>query len=180
MLTTNDDHIAKQIRLLKGQGQDPQKRYWFPVVGYNYRMTNIQAAIGYAQLENIQWHIQQRIRIAMLYKQYLQDDARLTLPVQKEWARNVYWMSSIILNKGTVQDRDQVMTRLKERGIETRPFFYPMHTLPPYERLQLNDEFPVVNRISALGINVPSYGTLSEDDVKYICMNIKEVLDSLE
>ena len=179
MITTNDDHIAEQIRLLKGQGQDPQKRYWFPVVGYNYRMTNIQAAVGYAQLEYVNWHIEQRIRVAMLYKQFLQEDPRLTLPVQKEWALNVFWMSSIILNDGTAQDRDQVMTCLKERGIETRPFFYPMHILPPYKNLQMEEEFPVVNRISALGINIPSYGTLSDDDVKYICMNIKEVLDSL-
>jgi perosamine synthetase len=179
MITTNDDRIAQQIRLLKGQGQDPQKRYWFPVIGYNYRMTNIQAAVGYGQLENIDWHVDQRIRVAKLYGQYLQDDVRLTLPVQKEWARNVFWMSSIILNKGTVQDRDRVMIQLKERGIETRPFFYPMHTLPPYKKLQKEEEFPVVNRISALGMNVPSYGTLSEEDVKFICMNIKEVLDGL-
>ncbi|OPA80200.1 aminotransferase DegT [Paenibacillus selenitireducens] len=179
MITTNDDRIAQQIRLLKGQGQDPQKRYWFPVIGYNYRMTNIQAAVGYGQLENIDWHVDQRIRVAKLYEQYLQDDVRLTLPVQKDWARNVFWMSSIILNKGTVQDRDHVMIQLKERGIETRPFFYPMHMLPPYKKLQKEEEFPVVNRISALGMNVPSYGTLSEEDVKFICMNIKEVLDGL-
>ncbi|WP_314591420.1 DegT/DnrJ/EryC1/StrS family aminotransferase [Paenibacillus terrigena] len=179
MITTNDDRIADQIRLLRGQGQDPQKRYWFPVIGYNYRMTNMQAAVGCAQLENIHWHIEQRIRVAMLYQQFLEDDTRLTLPVQKEWALNVFWMSSIILKEGTSQYRDQVMLQLMERGIESRPFFYPMHTLPPYRKLQMEEEFPVVNRISALGMNVPSYGTLLEDDVKYICMNIKEVLDRL-
>lgn len=179
IITTNDDHIAEKIRILKSQGIDLKRKYWFPVIGYNYRMTNIQAAIGCAQLENINWHIQQRIRIANQYTQNLKNDHRLILPIEKEWAKNVYWMFSIICKDFTENERNLLMDRLKDKGIETRPFFYPMHALPPYQNLQDPVEFPIINRISAQGINVPSYGSLTDDDTRYISLKITETLNEI-
>ncbi|WP_019421416.1 DegT/DnrJ/EryC1/StrS family aminotransferase [Paenibacillus sp. OSY-SE] len=176
VVTTNDDDLAEKVRLLKGQGIDKNKKYWHPVIGYNYRMTNIQAAIGCAQLENIDWHIRQRIRVAMHYYDYLQDDDRLTLPVQKIWSKNVYWMFSVVLNRYTELQRDSVMKCLKDNGIETRPFFYPMHILPPYKQGLTFTDFPVANRIASQGINLPSHGELTEGDIWFICRTLKNVL----
>lgn len=176
MITTNDPEVERKVRLLRGQGVDPTRRYWHSVVGYNYRMTNIQAAIGCGQMEHIDWHIAERIRVAKLYRKHLGHHDKLTLPVQREWAKNVYWMFSIVLNGYTEQERQTFMDRLKERGIETRPFFYPMHVLPPYQGLQEPEAFPVMNKIAASGINVPSYAGLTEEDIAYISSRILELL----
>ncbi|GGG83322.1 DegT/DnrJ/EryC1/StrS family aminotransferase [Paenibacillus radicis (ex Gao et al. 2016)] len=173
MITTDDEKLAGMMRTLRGQGIDPVRKYWFPVIGYNYRMTNMQAAVGCAQLENIDWHVGERIRVASLYEAQLRDTSGITLPVQKPWAKNVYWMYSIVLDGADEERRNQFMALLKEDGIETRPFFYPMHVLPPYKDLQALDQFPVANRIAAQGLNVPTYGGLSESDVQYITDRIK-------
>lgn len=178
IVTTDDDEIAEKIKLLRGQGIDKNKKYWHPVIGYNYRMTNIQAAIGCAQLENIDWHIRQRIRVAMHYYDYLQNDSRLLLPVQKVWAKNVYWMFSIVLNHATEANRDSVMLRLKKHGIETRPFFYPMHILPPYKHNQSLADFPVANRIASQGMNLPSHADLTDEDIQHICRTLQDILQS--
>jgi perosamine synthetase len=179
MVTTNDDDISRKIRLLKGQGMDPNHRYWHPIIGYNYRMTNIQAAIGCAQLENVNWHIQQRIRIAGLYHENLVSCAAVTLPIQKEWAKNVYWLYSVLLNHATEQERDEVMKLLHAKGIETRPFFYPMHILPPYQHLQPLAEFPVANRLCMQGINLPSFGNLKADEIEYISASLSQVVSEV-
>lgn len=176
IVTTNNEAIAEKIRLLRGQGIDKNKKYWHPVIGYNYRMTNIQAAIGCAQLEKVEWHIRERIRVAMHYYDYLKHDSRLTLPVQRIWAKNVFWMFSIVLNGYSEQQRDHVMQQLKEQGIETRPFFYPMHILPPYRDGQLYEEYPIANRIASQGMNLPSHGELTKQDIQYICQSLQDIL----
>ena len=176
VVTTNNEAIAEKIRLLRGQGIDKNKKYWHPVIGYNYRMTNIQAAIGCAQLEKVEWHIRERIRVAMHYYDYLKHDSRLTLPVQRIWAKNVFWMFSIVLNGRSEQQRDHVMQQLKDKGIETRPFFYPMHILPPYRDGQLYEEYPVANRIASQGMNLPSHGELTKQDIQYICQSLQDIL----
>lgn len=179
MITTDDEQLAIKMRTLRGQGIDPVRKYWFPVIGYNYRITNLQAAVGCAQLENVDWHVNERIRVASLYEKQLQAESALTLPVQKPWAKNVYWMFSIVLNQVDEQQRDQFMALLKEDGIETRPFFYPMHILPPYKNLQPLEQFPIANRISAQGINIPTYGGISEQDIEHISNRIKARLREL-
>ncbi|MFB0844179.1 DegT/DnrJ/EryC1/StrS family aminotransferase [Paenibacillus oleatilyticus] len=179
VLTTNDAALAERAQLLRGQGMDPQRRYFHTVIGYNYRMTNIQAAIGCAQLQNAEWHIAQRLRIADHYTKYLRDCSALALPVQQDWAKNVYWLFSVVLREGSEAERDEVIRRLQLQGIESRPFFYPMHVLPPYEKLQSASEFPVAGRIAAQGINLPSYGTLTEADVRYISSTLLDIVSSL-
>lgn len=172
-VTLNDDALSRHIRMLKGQGMDPDRRYWFPIIGYNYRMTNIQAAIGYAQLEKFEWHVAQRIRVANSYYSFLKDYANLfRLPVQKSWAKNVYWMYNVILTPNVVSARDDVIRDLAGRGVETRPMFYPMHTLPPYQHLQPNDNFPVSTEVGARGITLPTYSSLTTEDVEYIATQV--------
>jgi perosamine synthetase len=177
MVVTSNDALAARIRQLKGQGVDPDRRYWFPVMGYNYRMTNVAAAIGLAQLENADWHIARRREIASHYAARLSGQPAIRLQPEKPWARNVYWMTSVVLDEQLPISRDMVIARLAEAGIETRPFFYPMHTLPMYQQQTRGQRFPVASSVAPRGLNLPSSATLSEDDVAYICDSLIRVLE---
>lgn len=174
MVTTNDDDLAAKLRLFRGQGMDPKRRYWFPVIGYNYRMTNIQAAIGLAQMEKIDQSISDRDRLAGWYNEALAPlKDKILLPTEAIWARQVFWMYTIFLRDGTEQQRDSVMRSLDEQGIETRPVFYPMHILPPY--LQAST-FPVADKWAHLGINLPTHQLLVKEDVERIAGALRKAL----
>jgi perosamine synthetase len=131
LVLTNRDDLATKISLLRGQGMDPARRYWFPIVGYNYRMTNLAAAIGLAQLEMIDWHLGRRRDVAMGYLERLKDFPGITLHREQSWAKHAYWMFTINLDGADAVRRDAVMSSLAERGIETRPVFYTLHKLTP-------------------------------------------------
>lgn len=169
MVVTNREGLAQKVRQLKGQGMDPERRYWFPIVGYNYRMTHIQAALGLAQLEKIGWNLKRRREIAMWYYKHFRDARGLILPVEKKWAKNAYWLFSIVLDQDVQIERDELMKVLMEQGIETRPFFYSMHTLPPYQAIAEGCSFPVADRLASRGINLPTWAGLTEEEVTYIC-----------
>ncbi|QAU24995.1 DegT/DnrJ/EryC1/StrS family aminotransferase [Dyella sp. M7H15-1] len=174
MVTTHDDELAAKLRLFRGQGMDPQRRYWFPVIGYNYRMTNIQAAIGLAQMENVNQALYERERLAGWYNEALAElEQRIILPVKQEWAKEVYWMYNIFLREGGAQKRDAVMRSLDEAGIETRPVFYPMHVMPPY---QDNGVYPVADLWAQRGINLPTHQDLTREDVERIASSLKVAL----
>ena len=165
MVTTNDGELAARLRLFRGQGMDPQQRYWFSVIGYNYRMTNIAAAIGLAQLERVDLHLAKRKLIAEGYNRRLtRYSDRFLLPTTEAWADHAYWMYTIILRESLMIDRDQVMRDLDEAGIETRPVFWPMHVLPPY-RDMTDEPFPRAEFCSSRGISLPTHGLLTENDM---------------
>ena len=169
-ITTNDDDLAANMRLLRGQGMDPEKRYWFNVIGYNYRMTNLQAAVGLGQIENIDWHLQQRRRVAASYIEKLSNRTDLfTLQPEMTWAKHSYWMVSIILTDKVKTSRDTIMKLLNESGIETRPLFYPMHHMPPYFE---ESTYPVADDISARGFNIPTNALLTDEDIDYVCKQL--------
>ncbi len=172
MITTNNDALAERIRLLKGQGMDPQRQYWHPVIGYNYRMTNIQAAIGLAQLERVEELIKRHRYNAHLYSELLKELPSLALPVEREWANHVYWVYGILL-KDSHQSRNQVMEDLAKKGIETRPFFYPVHSMPPYHR---KISLPVAEMVSAQGIILPSSANFSKDTIHQVCQELMDLL----
>jgi len=175
MIVTNDADLGQKMRQLKGQGVDPNRRYWFPIIGYNYRMTNIQAAIGLAQLEQVDWHLEQRRRIAHTYQKYLGDIEGVTLQPELTGYKNSYWMTCITLDE-KLPARDHIMSQLADCGIETRPFFYPMHVLPMYQDHCQGQLFPVADRVSAQGINLPSSGNLSEDEIQYVCESLVRII----
>lgn len=167
MLTTNDRALYEKMKLLRSQGVDPNRRYWHTTVAYNYRMTNLQAAVGLAQLENAAWHLEQRRRVAGLYRRYLPMlEGQVAVQEIPEGAEHVYWMNSVLLTAAVQVERDTVMERMEAAGIEMRPLFYPMHIMPPYE--DKDAHFPVAEALSARGINLPSHGLLTEEQVKYI------------
>ncbi len=172
MITTNDEEIMKKAMMLRDHGMSKEKRYWHPQIGYNYRMTNMQGAVGLAQTERIHEYIEIRRKNAELYNNHLGDISGITTPPEMEWAKNVYWMYSILIDK---VPRDEFTAILLDNGIDTRPFFYPMHTQPPY-RDQSNEELTVADDLSKRGFSLPSAPTLKEDQIDYICRIITEKL----
>lgn len=176
MITTDDDALAAKLRLFRGQGMDPKRRYWFPVVGYNYRMTNIQAAIGLAQMETIDKALADRNTLAAWYDTALKPlQDQLVLPRQHDWAKHVYWMYNIFLRDGDEHRRDAVMRQLDDSGIETRPVFYPMHVLPPYKE---DTSYPVADEWAPRGINLPTHQDLTQADVQRIAKALLRALAS--
>lgn len=169
MVVTNDAALAQKVRLLCGQGMDPNRRYWHPVIGYNYRMMNPAAAIGLAQLEKIGEQLASRVKIAQAYGDRLRETPGITWQKEQIWARHANWMVSIVLQPEFWQSRDDVIKKLGEQGIETRPVFYPSHTFPPYIKLSEGEPFPVAENLSANGISLPTWFGLTGDDIDDVC-----------
>jgi perosamine synthetase len=171
MLTTNDAGLAERARFLRDHAMSSEKRYWHPEIGFNYRMTNLQAALGVAQLEQIDRFIARKREIAQTYNDYLKDIPGLVLPPEMSWATSVYWMYSLLVMEEFPLSRDELMAYLRSRKIDSRPFFYPIHTLPPYQK---GESLPVAEKISRLGINLPSAVTLEEKDIWRVAQAIRE------
>lgn len=168
MVLTNSDYLHARIFKIKGQGLAKYREYWHDTLGFNYRMTNIQAAIGLAQFEQIDNFINKKRQIADWYKKYLKD---LPVIVHDEvgHVKHTYWMNSILTE--TPDMRQELRDYMKEQGIETRPTFYPIHTMPIYSGKY--EKHPVAEDIALRGINLPSYPALEEEDVKNICEVIR-------
>jgi len=160
MLTTNNEKIYKRAKFLKDHAMSVEKRYWHPEIGYNYRMTNLQAALGLAQLERIDELINKKIQIFEWYKEFFGDIQCIKLNPQKEWAKNVFWMVCLILDTDFGISRSELMAKLKEKGIDTRPFFYPISQMPMYNSGKIN---PVAYDISQRGLNLPSGVNLKKE-----------------
>jgi perosamine synthetase len=177
MVVTDDDALAARVRLLRGQGMDAERRYWFPVVGYNYRMMNLPAAIGLAQLERADWHTGRRREVAATYRGLLRSVSCLRWQDESEWARHAYWMFTAVLGHEARVGRDELLARMHGRGIETRPVFYPVHLLPPYREAAAGEEFPVAEWLARRGLSLPTWAGLSFDDLSYICDSLRECFD---
>jgi perosamine synthetase len=171
MVVTNDAELAQRALMLRGQGQSFERTYWFPVVGFNYRMTNIQAAIGLAQLETVEKKLARRREIAARYRAAL---PFLTFQGTPPGTRSAEWMVSVVLPVDGEAERDELARILAADGIETRPFFYPVHTMPPYADSQ--PELPVATEIAARGLCLPTYGTLSDDDIDYVADRLRAAI----
>ncbi len=171
MCLTNDDGLAEQMKILRNQGTRPEYRnkYYYDLVGFNYRLTNIQAGIGVAQLSKIQYLIEQKRRIANEYNKWLSTNSNIVTAPEMPWAMNVYWYYSILVPK---EKRDDTMRVLAENGIESRPFFYPIHMLPIYKR---KGRLKVTERLGFSGINLPSGPKLTAAEIEEISKLILSV-----
>jgi perosamine synthetase len=178
MIITNDEKIAETAKSLKDLSFPKGERiYLHSKIGYNYRMTNIQAAIGLAQLERIEEFVEMRRRNASLYNDSLANLEGIGLPPEQEWAKNVYWMYSILIEPEFKISRDKLMTKLRNRQIETRPFFIPMHKQPVFRDMSLfiGENYPIAEILSERGMNLPSSSGLTTTEIQYICNAIKEI-----
>ena len=173
MCLTDDLKLAEKMKLLRDHGMSKTRRYWHPELGYNYRMTNIQAALGVAQLSRIDRILAMKNRIAQWYNQNLEGIEGIELPPQASWATNVYWLYSILIKKDFGLSRDKLMEKLKSKGIDSRPFFIPNHQMP-YFHENTKKAFPVAKMLSDQGVNLPSFPELQEKQVKYISRCIQE------
>ncbi|HEV7517128.1 MAG TPA: DegT/DnrJ/EryC1/StrS family aminotransferase, partial [Thermoanaerobaculia bacterium] len=179
MVTTDDEALGRKILQLKGQGQDFERRYWFPVVGYNYRMTNIQAALGLAQLEQVDTYLARRDEIAAWYRAELAGAPSIRLPAEDEKDRSVCWLYSIVLADHAGERRDAVMAHLKEAGIETRPFFFPCHTMPPYAGTVERARCPRVEWLSERGLSLPTWIGMTREHVRRVSAALLAALNAV-
>ncbi|MBI4957061.1 MAG: DegT/DnrJ/EryC1/StrS family aminotransferase [Myxococcales bacterium] len=181
MVTTDDDALAARLRLLKDHGMRPERRYFHTELAWNYRMTNLQAALGVAQLEQAADFIAQKRRIFGWYREELGARTDLELNVERPGARNVYWMTSVVLGARAAASRDGVAAELRAAGVDNRPFFVPMSELPHlahYRKVGRGaDDCPVARRLGARGLNLPSGCGLSEPDVRRAARTLARVLD---
>jgi perosamine synthetase len=170
MCLTNNRELNERMRILRGHGMNPSKRYWHDVVGFNYRMTNLQAAIGVAQLGKLERLVNKKREIAKLYSEFLKQTEGIVQSPEMPWAKNTYWFYSILVKPDI---RDRLVSDLDQQGIETRPFFYPIHTLPPYrDGLKL----PVAEQLSARGLNLPSGPDIENDELQHVASAVRDAL----
>jgi len=181
MITTSDPVVAEKSRSLRSLAFGVEHKFMHTDVGFNYRMTNIQAALGCAQLRRIEEVIKNKRRVARLYAEQLSGLPALQLPTEKPYARNVYWMYHIVLRSFERRHRDRVMQLLAERGIETRPAFIPYNLQEVFigRGLTRPDLCPVANRIANGGFYLPSSPDLSQDDLRFVTDNLKDVLNQI-
>ncbi|KEI17205.1 LegC family aminotransferase [Clostridium haemolyticum] len=176
MLVTNSEEYGSRAKFLSTQTKVvlDNKAFYHPEVGYNFRMPNLLAAFGVAQLENINEYLKIKKENAEYYNKLLKDVKGITLPIEKEWAKNCYWLYSILVEDDFKVTRDELIKILSENGIESRPFFMPVHDMPPYVDC-LHGSMDVTNEISAKGINIPSSVSLTKENIEFICSVIKSI-----
>lgn len=176
MVVTNDIALAERLRLLRNLAFTTP-RFRHEELGYNFRMTGYQAAMGLAQLRRIGHIVQEKRRIAHSYNALLADIPGLALPVEKDWAHNVYWMYAVVVEKEFGMSRDQLMAGLKKRGVDTRTFFCPMNQQPCLQALPgfKAAPCPVADRIWESGLYLPSTYTLTESQLRQIADAMRDL-----
>ncbi len=178
MVLTNDKKLAERCSYFKNLcfPMTGPRDYVHEDLGYNYRMTNVQAAIGLAQLEQIDSLSGARIKNAKYYNERLSEVPGITTPVEEDYAKNVYWMYGILINKEEFGiSRDELMLRLKEQGIDSRYFFKPLHSQPLLESRGLLDEgeYPVTEHLARNGLYLPSSSKLTTKEIDRVCDTVK-------
>lgn len=179
MCVCKDDEIAARMRLLCNQGFG-EPRFVHQVVGYNYRLTNVQAAIGLAQTEMVSEKVEKKRWIGQKYNELLADWPYVTLPVEEPWAKNVYWMYGIVIKPGLGMTKDEVMTKLREKGVDTRSFFCPMSLQPAYKGNDnrfpdISGSYPISVDLWNSGLYLPSGLPLTEDQINTVVEKLREL-----
>ncbi|MGA9754624.1 MAG: DegT/DnrJ/EryC1/StrS family aminotransferase [Desulfobaccales bacterium] len=178
MLLTRDPDLAAKARSLRNLCFRPEQRFLHTEMGHNFRLTNLQAAIGLAQLERLAEIISHKRWMGQAYTENLRDLPALQLPVEESWARQVYWMYGVVLDEATGLTALDLAQRLKASGVETRPFFLGMHEQPVFlERGWFKGErYPVAERLSRQGLYLPSGLTLTKDQLEQVCQAVRRAL----
>jgi perosamine synthetase len=179
MLLTDDPEVAERARRLRNLGFQPNQRFIHYEVGYNFRLTNMQAALGLAQLERMPQIVARKRWLGATYTQRLKDIPGLQLPTEAAWAKSVYWMYGLVLDaQQTDLDARQFAQRLAERGVETRPFFLGMHEQPVFRDKGLfqGEQYPIAERLARQGLYLPSGLGLTECQLEQVCQAVRECL----
>lgn len=178
MLLTNDDAYADRARSLRNLFFGPGRRFSHKELGFNYRLTNMQAAIGLAQVEKIDSLVKRKIEISQYYLAALKDIPGIQLPVQREWARNVYWMFGLILDVSTGETAESFSQKMREEGIETRPYFLGMHQQPAFELQGMfeGQSYPVTEKIARQGLYIPTGLNLTQQMQDQVIAAVKKCI----
>ena len=175
MLTTNDPELYERARRLHGHAMSATRRCWHEELGFNYRITNLQAALGVGQMERIDEFLERRTNIMAWYMAAIPARPGVRLNRVKNWAKSAYWMICLEVDGFDVKQRDAFMVRLGELGIDTRPYFCPLSSMPMYAQAPL----PIAAEKARIGLNLPSYYDLTEHDVSRIGRAVNVLLDEL-
>lgn len=181
MALTDDQGTADRLRRLRDLCFQPERRFLHDELGYNYRMTNVQAAIGLAQAERIDEIVSRKREMGQRYRKRLSDLEGLQLPPDENWARTIYWMFGILVDESTGHDAESLAASLGEHGIQTRPFFLGMHRQPALHNLGLfddeTDQFPIADELANRGLYLPSGTALSDQQQTRVIEALREVLE---
>jgi perosamine synthetase len=179
MVVTDDPNLAERARNLRNLCLRRDQRFLHTELGYNFRMTNLQAAIGLSQIERIEDHVARKRRIAALYGERLRDIRGLRLPVERPDFKNVYWMYGIVLDDAVPLNAAAFGARLKEHNIDTRPFFLGMHEQPVLRDrgLFVGESYPVTERLARRGLYLPSGLGLNASQIDMVCAAIQKCLE---
>jgi perosamine synthetase len=180
MLTTDDDELAARLRFLKDHGMSPDRRYFHTELAFNYRMTNLQAALGFAQLSQIEAFIEKKKQILKWYRDGFDEIDGLQLNIQRPGYRNIFWMISVVLDQHITLSRDEMCTQLKSHGIDTRPFFVPMSELPHLAKLRRmtadGNDASVSSDLSHRGFSLPSGCELTKEQVGRVVESTRKLV----
>ena len=175
MITTNDREIARLAWNLRDHAFSTERHFWHKFVGFNYRMTNLQGAVGLAQVEQLDDFIEARRRNAARYSERLADVPGITTPPEAPWAKSVYWMYGILVDSAVYgMNRDQLRKVLADNGVETRTFFIPIHTQPVYWDAFKGQRFPEAEKLCRDGLYLPSASSLTSAEIEYVTDVIKD------
>ena len=172
MLTTNDAEFYQRAKRLRDHAMSPKQRYFHEERGFNYRITNLQAALGVAQLQRIDDFLNRRTEIMGWYRQDIPATDRVRLNRVKNWAKSAFWMVCLEVDSFDATQRDAFMQALKARGIDSRPYFCTMSSMPMYRQASL----PVSARKAEIGLNLPSYYELTRPEVQRIGAEVNDIL----
>jgi perosamine synthetase len=181
MILTNDEVLAAKCLSYRNLCFIKEKRFLHYELGHNFRLTNLQAAVGVAQLERMDDFKVRKRELGALYCHLLEDISMLQLPLKKvAYAENIYWVFGVVLNENCSFDAQDVMQQLAKKGIGTRPFFYPMHKQPVFLDMGLfcNDVLPVSERLGNRGFYLPIGLTLTNEQVEYVATALKQIICS--
>lgn len=182
MVLTNNPAYAEQLHGLRNLCFRSERRFYHTELGHNFRLTNLQGALGLAQLERMDQIVTKKRWIGRAYTERLRDIPGLQLPAEESWAKNVYWMYGLVLDESRGIDAVEFARRLKAEGIDTRPFFLGMHEQPVFHDMGLfqNEKCSVAERIAHQGLYLPSGLTLTEAQLKQVCDAVRTVLDEIQ
>ncbi len=180
MILTDDPRLAERARSLRNLCFQPRRRFYHEALGFNFRLTNLQAALGLAQVERMDQIVARKRRLGTEYTRRLRGIDGLQLPVEESWARSVYWMYGIVLDERTGLDAARFASRLRERGVDTRPFFLGMHEQPVFHERGLfaGERYPVAERLARQGLYLPSGLGLTDRQLAEVCAAVGDVLST--
>lgn len=178
MVTTNDVALADRVRSYRNMAFRTDRRFLHTEVGHNYRLTNVQAAIGLAQVETVDQRVSRKREIGARYNEALGGTEGLQLPVEMPWASNVYWMYGLVLGEDTGFDATTFADAMRESGIDTRPFFIGMHEQPVFldQGLFVEEAYPVADRIARQGLYLPSGLTITDQQIAEVADVVRKVV----